>query len=55
MSLTLAVGESDTSWTVKFYPGEAPNDTGFGQTKFVVMSNTSFIEKFRNLAAEVTE
>ena len=55
MPLTLAASGSDTTWTVKFYPGEVPNDTGSAHTKFEVMSETSSTEKFRNLTAEVVE
>jgi len=53
--LTLAAGESDTNWIVKFYPGEVPSDTGSAYTKFEVMSKTNSTEKFRNLTVEVIE
>ncbi len=53
MPLILTVGESDTSWVLKYFPGEVPNDTGSAYTKFEVMSKTSFTKKFRNLIAGV--
>ncbi|MEO0226247.1 MAG: hypothetical protein ABIL05_04770 [candidate division WOR-3 bacterium] len=53
MPLTLAAGEHDTNWGVKFQPCPAPNDIGTGRTKFVVFSNHGSFEKHKNLILQV--